>query len=590
MYQYPSSHQQGFGQAYSGPPPAKKPKSNPVITYYPPPPGYQGPAQPQPQPSYPWLQPQPQTQPQPPHPWLQPQPQPQPQPKPPHPWLQPQSHESGGWAQSGYQSYPQHAYATPQGYQQPQLSHQQLQAYFQNGLPSGHGYYPYSPAYLLPSNSWENGICAPQNAPAQQWQAPPPPPPPGMTGNEARYSQASLPHATKVSISLKDGDSSLMPPPHPSTSGPDETDEDFDYNHFARHPEDVDPNFSLGWLYWQAPLPTRVPLPATFDEAELLAEASIKPESHIKSETYDEYTISDYYKNARDPESRPNMLETSARDNDSLHKTFLAVCTEMLSKVELMERYRDRPDRVERERSADAMELDGLTEASTSIKREESADDGDILSNLEQALHAADGSHNRQATIGSARSGAASMSVTAGDRNTRPKTPASIRGHAQEDVLAALGVTGSPKTVFPTPGPARASAPAHTSHQNGSTAATQGPGSHAADRWYMRPPHSPPSQTQRLPGLAYDRRRSGHSSERPGSSSSQHTSAGSDFQTEIADPDATPRPRSSRTNGRKRSHSETENDGSDTRRWRDNDEDKTPRQRRKNPRMDAAYE
>ncbi|KAK0284779.1 hypothetical protein LTR35_005693 [Friedmanniomyces endolithicus] len=559
MYQYPSSHQQGFGQAYSGPPPAKKPKGNPIITYYPPPPGYQGPAQPQPH--------------------------------TPHPWSQPQSHESGGWAQPGYQSYPQHAHATPQAYQQPQWSQQQLQAYFQNGLPSGHGYYLHSPAYLLPLNSWENGICAPHNAPPQQWQAPPLPPPPGTTGNESRYGQASLPHATKVSISPKDGDAGMMPPPPPSTTGPDDPDEDFDYNHFARHPEDVDPNLSLGWLYWQAPLPTRVPLPATFDEAELLAEASIKPESHIKLETHDEYTTSDYYTNARDPESRPNMLKTSARDNDSLHKTFPAVCTEMLSKADLMERYRNRPDRVERERSADAMELDGHNSASTSIEREESGDDGDILSNLEQALHAADGSHDRQATVGNVRSGADSMSVTAGERSIRPKkTPASIRGHEQEVILAALGLTGSPKTVFPTPGPARATAAAQSSHQNGSTAATQGPGSRAADRWYMRPPHSPPSQSQHLPGLAFDRRRSGHSSERPRSSSSQHTSAGSDFQTDIADPDATPRPRSSRTNGRKRSYGETENDGSDTRRWRDHDEDKTPRQRRKNPRMDAAYE
>ncbi|KAK0357171.1 hypothetical protein LTR91_003522 [Friedmanniomyces endolithicus] len=588
MYQYPSSHQQGFGQAYSGPPPAKKPKSNPVITYYPPPPGYQGPAQPQPQTSYPWLQPQPQPQPQPPYPWLQPQLQTQP--KPPHPWLQPQPHESGGWAQPGHQSYPQHAYTTPQAHQQPQWSHQQLQAYVQNGLPSGHGYYPYSPAYPLLSDSWENPTCVLQSAPPQQWKAPLPPPPPAMTGNESRYSQAPLPHATKVYIGLKDWNAGMMPPPHPSTSGPDDPDEDFDYNHFARHPEDVDPNFSLGWLYWQAPLPTRVPLPATFDEAELLAEASIKAESHINPETYDEYSISDYCTKSRDLESRPNMLETSARDNDSLHKIFPAVCAEMLSKGELMERYRERPDRVERERSADAMEIDGHNSASTSIKREDSADEGDILSNLEQALHAADGSHDRQATVGSAHSGAASMSVTAGNRSTRPKPLASIRDHAQDQVLAALGVTGLPKTVFPNPGPALGKAFTPSSREDGSTAAIHRPGSGATDCWFLRPPPSSPPHTRRLPGLEYDRRRNGHSSERPRSSSSQHTSAGSDFQTEIADPDATPRPRSSRTNGRKRSHGETENDGSDTRRWRDNDEDKTPRQRSKHPRMDAAYE
>ncbi len=255
-----------------------------------------------------------------------------------------------------------------------------------------------------------------------------------------------------------------------------------------------------------------------------------------------------------------------------------------------MERYRERPDRVERERSADAMEIDGHNSASTSIKREDSADEGDILSNLEQALHAADGSHDRQATVGSAHSGAASMSVTAGNRSTRPKPLASIRDHAQDQVLAALGVTGLPKTVFPNPGPALGKAFTPSSREDGSTAAIHRPGSGATDCWFLRPPPSSPPHTRRLPGLEYDRRRNGHSSERPRSSSSQHTSAGSDFQTEIADPDATPRPRSSRTNGRKRSHGETENDGSDTRRWRDNDEDKTPRQRSKHPRMDAAYE
>ncbi|TKA75988.1 hypothetical protein B0A55_03250 [Friedmanniomyces simplex] len=492
MYPHQNGYQQGFsrGANLSGPPPAKKPKGNPIITYYPPPPGYKGPAQPHPEPPY-------------------------------------QSH---GWAQPGYQnyqSYPQQTYAAPQPYQHPQWSGHQQQPYPQNGFPPGQGHYPPTPGYSATPYGWQPPAHIPPTGPPPHWQ----PPSTAPARNEWLNNSAPISHVKTAASELMDGNGEVMPPPQSSTGGADDANEEYDGEYyFARHPEEVDPNFSLGWLHWSPPLPTKFPLPATFDEAELEAEAPRKPRAH------DEQSISEYFTKERVDENLLSVRQTAAWvdvKGDLIYRALPAFSANVISKPELIGRYRNRPERARAETQLgnDTMEL-GSYGSSTHIKREESADEGDILSTLEEALNAGEvRTRGRREAVSSVHSRAASMSSTAGERITRPKPLAPIRDHAQEDILAALGVTGSPKMVYETPGPALAAAPPPSQRRNSGTAGTNRRGS---------------------PAGKYD---------------------------------ATPRPKFNRSNGRKRSHGETEYGGIDGRHWWD--DDRTPGPRSKHPRMDV---
>ncbi|KAK3116835.1 hypothetical protein LTR53_002399 [Teratosphaeriaceae sp. CCFEE 6253] len=558
MYPQQPSYQQGFshGMNYAGPPPAKRPKGNTIITRYPPPPGYRGPAQPQLQPSY----------------------------------------QTGGWTPGFQQGYPQHAYATPQPYQHPQWSSYPQQTYPSNGHPSAHGYHPLTSSFAALPHAWQQPTAG--SAPPQQWQ-----PPPTMYDQSKPRQQNSTPYpqAHVSSLGQMDGNGDLMPPQQPTAYEADDMEEDFDGEYyFARHPDEVDPNFSLGWINWHAPLPTKVPLPATFAEAELEAIAPRHPRAA------DEPSISEYFTKDRLHDTLLSVRQTtvwSEVSNDMIYREFPVVCKQIVLQSEMRARYRERhdprwavsrmdsgatPDRddfgpehhIKRESSADGMEINAHQ---TAAKRRASEDQGDVLDDLEQALFAADtadGNHDSHTAASSAHSRASSMSSTAGQRITRPVPLQPIHDHAQEDILAALGVTGSPKLVYRTPGPAVASAPPQSHPER-----PHSPNRDAPSSVQYGLSRAPPPPHQRLPGLNYSHAQNGHSIARPASASSQHTAAGSDFQHD--DLDATPRPKANGVNGRKRSYYDTQSGGNDS--HADESDDMTPKQVYKHQRVEPAF-
>ncbi|KAK4924741.1 hypothetical protein LTR49_008190 [Elasticomyces elasticus] len=546
MYQQLNGYQPGFnhGTNYHGPPPAKKVKNNPIITHYPPPPGYI-----------------------------------------PPPQLQtPSAYPGHGWTQPGYQSYPQQIYAAPQAYQWPP---QQQQPYVHPGYPASQIYYPQSPSYS--SHGWQQPTSAPISAPHHEWQS-----------HTTTYHQDGRPSSShsqqfrEVSVGLLDGNGELMASRRASESDDWEDDYDGEY-YFARHPDEINPDLSIGWIVWQAPLPITHPLPPTYAEAELEALAP------RKAKLDDEPSISEYFTRDRVEESLVSVRQTTAWDevkDDLIYRILPAVCRDVVKLPELLEKYRDRPDPMwnaprpvevhsnyDALSSFDAMEVDSHHDSPAYTKSEEVLEQDDILSNLERAVSAGDGRGRRSSETrlieGSGHSRAASVaSSTAGERITRPKALAPIRDHAQEDILAALGVTGSPKFFYQTPGPAT-SVSRPSSQQRDDV--TSRPNSAGVKYGPSRPP-PPPPQHQRLPGLFYAPHRNGYAAERPSSSSSHRTVSGSDFQPD--DLDATPRPKMNGNTGRKRSHYEVENGGLDVH-DPDEDNDSTPKQRSKHARMNS---
>jgi hypothetical protein len=130
------------------------------------------------------------------------------------------------------------------------------------------------------------------------------------------------------------------------------------------------------------------------------------------------------------------------------------------------------------------------------------------------------------------RSRSRSKSPERKQMKTLPKPPEFEKDQAQEDLLAALGVTGSPKPVYITPGPAYMAPP------EGSVASKNKP--HAPP-----PPPPPPPPPSRLDSIAEDAddgnpwTTGAGRAATPGSVTSQHTMVGSDFMEE--DTEATPK-------------------------------------------------
>jgi len=384
-----------------------------------------------------------------------------------------------------------------------------------------------------------------------------------------------------------------LPPQHPPATDNDNLEEDFDAEpYFARHPDEIDPAFSLGLIEWHAALPTKMALPSTYAEAELEAIAPRKPRPS------DEESISDYFTKEKRDESLLSVRQTAAWQEvnpDLIFRDIPKLCAQILSMYEMLERYKDRPDPswaapppinaptptpdasrqptpAAVEPSSESMDVDGNHASSDHLQSE---DPLDVLGNFEQAILAhnmTNGHHSRQhSTVGGSHSRTASMSSQTGERITRPKAVAPVRDRAQENILAALGVTGSPKMVYQTPGPAFG-APAPEQRQ-GSEAPLSRQNSVTSNTGRYHPPPPPPPQ------------RYGHTIARPSSATSQHTAAGSDFHPD--DNDATPRPKYDRTDKRKRSYGEFEHGSAQDGQW--DGDDSTPRPREKQQRVEGTY-
>ncbi|KAK4494298.1 hypothetical protein PRZ48_014596 [Zasmidium cellare] len=497
----------GQGQPYSGPPPAKKPRGNgPIITRYPPPPGYRPPPQPQ-----------------------------------------AQFGQQPGW-QPGYgqPAYP--------GYQQPpyqQFATPQYQPY-----PQQQGYFP------PPQQGWQQPVMTPQSAPPM-WQ----PPPNAMNQNTRRHNSAPFP----VSGPLLDGNGDPMPPMDDVVGTGEELEHEFDGEcYYSRHPEEINAELSLGLIEWKAPLPTKRALPATFGEAELEA---LAPRPPLPT---DAESISEFFSGAKRDEAFLSVRQTDSWQEikDSLiFREFAAVCSEVITLAELLEKYRCRydpkwakadhfsarsvtPDLVREPTPADQRSaMQGVErEASVGASRERSEPPNGILDDLEQAL--------RPASRGSVHQHRHSRNNSVSSQNlTRPKPLPAVRDKSQEDVLAALGVTGSPKMVYQTPGPAFGPPPTSKSRNNSVSTL---PGLN------IPPPSAHPG---RQPSPSRDAP-NGH---RPGSAQSHRTANGSDFDAE-PDEQVTPRPKVPRNENRKRSYADS-TAGATLEPLYEDDED-TPRQRK----------
>lgn len=395
-----------------GPPPAKKAKGNPIITRYPPPPGYRGPN---------------------------------------HPGVP--YHPPAGWQNYGHHQphngFQQQPYSQPP-YQPQFAGYFTPQATPTNGYPAGGQFSPQQ-------SVWQPAITTPQSAPAPSpWH----PPPSSFRGHPRRHNSA--PFATP-SQPVLDGNGDPLGPEDLITSSGNELETEFDGEcYFSRHPDEVDPELSIGSITWKAPLPARRALPGTFKEAELEALAP-----RIE-ELIGEETVSDYFSRARREESLLSVRQVdywAEMKDDLIFREFPQVCTTSVSLAELFANWRNRYDPTWSTRPP-TPELSRSASRASSVASQMQQDGEDVLGDLETALQAnLRGTvppeqwrpTSRASSVSSHHSRANSIhshhrrkSSTVSNHRALPP----IRDKGQEDILAALGVTGSPKLVYETPGPA----------------------------------------------------------------------------------------------------------------------------------------
>ncbi|KAH7398402.1 hypothetical protein BKA66DRAFT_407481, partial [Pyrenochaeta sp. MPI-SDFR-AT-0127] len=422
--------------------PPKK-KGNPIITRYPPPPGYRGPAQPQ----APFGTNQFSNQYQPPQ-SVYPQAVPTPPSYPQQGYGAPSTHQ--GYPPTGYgqQQPPQPPPTYPQGqnYQWPQQSYQQNPGYSQqpHNFSSGQEYAPSQPPGGYPG-------YPPQTTPAepnQQTYGRPPgwPPQSGQILYPLNSQHNSSSGPPMHSQSMSDPNATPTPatanlvasqPPQPPNQPPstvsennsnlkpqlflawDDWDFDFDGAIWPKSNEPVDPNLSLGVIIWHPAKQMTRALPSTFAEAE---EQSMKPTPE-KLENGE--SVSMYFMAENSHEAFLDVRQTDEWERIQDDPVFVVFTDEetqhKLVSLEDCIAQRDR--------------LEEPTEDTKQDEDQEMRDAAwDIMDNLEQALSNSKPTELRQEAVASPR-----------------KT--------QEDILAMLGVTGTPKPLSGQPMPSPTSAP-----------------------------------------------------------------------------------------------------------------------------------
>lgn len=322
---------------------------------------------------------------------------------------------------------------------------------------------------------------------------------------------------------------------------------------YARCQEEIDPTLSLGEVVYRPALPTRRPLPATAALAELDA---IAP--RVEKPT-DLESISEYFINSK---VESNMLDVRQTDqwetvkNDLIFRSFSAVPVSCITPDKMQAKWRDRPDPNWTER------VESPTPEPEPAKPSNIKQEPDALSDLEKVLESSSSSFGNQNT----------------NSTDRPRALGGVaRDQTQEDVLASLGVTGSPKMVYQTPGPAYSRNNSISSNQGGRRGSLSYPPPPPPP-----PPGYPPNGQHRRPSRGewshIDRAGSTalHShNRRSASTSSNHTAAGSDFGSEsgrirpgpamngtsgLEDPDRTPRA-ALQSENRKRAFEDGDEDG-----------------------------
>lgn len=403
-------------------PRTKKGGSKPIITRYAPPPGYRGPAQPQaPYGQYPYQQPQQPYGPQPPYQQGQ---QPYTQGQPPSSYPAP----AYGAAPAGYppqQGYTPSGYAPPQGYtphtgylQQPNVPAPNYK-YQQPPNPGSQGYAQPVGQPTVPQATYPQ-----PHAPYSQlqgWQAPnaqssyPSNPPYQALPTAPQLPQANVPQGiAQLLPTTQTSNNEPLPvglgKTHPFFTVGDEWNYwDFESEGpiWPKANEPVDPHFSLGVSIWKPPKQSTRCLPNTFAEAEA---QSLKPPG--KKIAFGE-SVSEYFTPENHYDAFVDIRQTAVWDVIKDDPVFVK-----LPKIEDMDlmppeeciQMRDRPDL--------PVEEEGGERQQSSQDNDTQASGWSIMDNLEQALsgQAAHSNHSD-----------------------------SHKNKTQEDILAKLGVTGSPK-------------------------------------------------------------------------------------------------------------------------------------------------
>lgn len=392
--------------------------------------------------------------------------------------------------------------------------------------------------------------------------------------------------------------------------GPDPLDTDepgfFDECYFASHSDEINPDLSLGWIDYKPAVLLKRPLAPIFVPGTLGEDDCI-----LSTDEKNQFAL-DYVVEEHGIKTFRSVCSThrwKTIKGDPVFQKFSAVSKVHLATARVLETYKERSDPAWEVRDSsdtpepngfqqDALMSDHKDDCTNSqqplrpLKREypEDNEQDDILGTLEQALqqngHARTRTHSR----------ASSVASTSSQRISRPVPVHPVRDSTQEDILASLGVTGSPKLVYETPAPAvgvpNASNRSRTSsfkHNDSSFNHNRG----------LKPPRSPPPPPPTHGRPNYHRasqdntwRSNGHhhangfASDRPLSSGSHGTAVESDF---AMDDDATPRPKLAYKHSRKRTHEDSEDSAPDDKRRQD-DNDATPKQQRKLPRVDDAYQ
>ncbi|KAF2201742.1 hypothetical protein GQ43DRAFT_471516 [Delitschia confertaspora ATCC 74209] len=639
--QYPAQTQYPqAGPTHHGPPENRPPKKkgNPVITRYPPPPGYRGPPPPYGsgqvnpayhnqyqapsqqgyQPGYPNQQTQGYT-----APTAYPQtpgyaptqvPPPQGYTAPQVPYQQPFNYQSSYQQPTvNYPQYPQQSYPPSQGYPQPpnlqtQTYPPQQGAYQGYVPPSGQTVDPNVQVYPQTNQGWQppNGLPAypqPYGPSAAVSQDPNATPVPSAVPLHADQTTPKRAQPGGAVVNGEPGNEEKAAP----YLGWDDWDFDFEGPIWPRANDHIDPKFSLGVILWRPAKQVTRALPSTFAAAE---EQALKPPPEKLGNGE---SVSMYFTLQNSHEAFLDIRQTDVWrkiKDDPIFVVFPDDKDMDLIPIEECIAQRDRPDVPVEVEVHD--ESDDDVEIITDVEMRDS--NWNVMDNLEQAL-----SSGRDDAKASSRD---IQPIPIGSKGP------STSNQTQEDILAKLGVTGSPKPVFRDPGlsqlpppeellansarpspqhpePSAERSKSYGGHPNnyhglqqqrryGSLSSTTRSGPPLPPAGKQQPARSEPWNTQASPNgyAAFDGGR-----ESPvRSEASNVTAAGSDFETDIkpAPPNnavekpAGSAPRLEQSNSlfnRKRSYGETEQDDEKLRQQ----DDHTPRNKRRQAQVAAAY-
>lgn len=375
-------------------------------------------------------------------------------------------------------AYGQQELYQPQIYGQPVAQqpfppgHQSYFSYPHSQTSSGYQTAP-SPYYPSPplsqsgvGSGWQTPNAGPPSLSPPAWQ------PPLHPSLEAPRRHNSAPAAAIPGTDVVlDGNGDPIPPHDPNCESPDEFESEFDSEcYYFRHPDEINPNFSLGVTEWKAPQPGRRALPATFREAELEAIAPRKPRpSDVES-------VSDYFTIIKREESLLSVRQTDEWGHvkdDLIFREFSRFCAEFLTLPEMQAMYRSRidPEWEENDYASSRASTPAFSRPQSRGGRSMASFDDEMdldCRHRRRSIHSREGSeeqrarprssfaqrasHSRDRSVTHSRSGSAASHTRT--RLTRPKPLPPLHDQNQEDILAALGVTGSAKLVYETPGPA----------------------------------------------------------------------------------------------------------------------------------------